>query len=72
MKFDDNDRTDLLVSAKMLNPTLGEVFRYPLELDTEDIQREIDRARSLKKQEADRYQQYIDRLGMLLCFPERN
>lgn len=72
MKLTTNERADLFGGARSLHPSLGAAFQNPMELTPEDIQQEIDATRRLKQQEMDRYQRYIDKLGMLLCFPNRS
>jgi len=71
MKLNANDRADYFSTACGLSHTLGGLFQNPMELTPEMIQKEIDQTRHLKKQEQDRYERYIWKLGDLLCFPEK-
>lgn len=70
MKLNTNDQADFFNTARALSPHLGDLFQNPMELTTEMIQKEIDETRRLQKQEQERYETYIWKLGELLCFPE--
>jgi len=71
MKLTINERVDLLGTAKALNPILGDLFQNPMEITTDDLWKEVEAAWDAKRAENERYQSYIDKLGMLLCFPQQ-
>lgn len=71
MKLYANDRADFFSTARALSPLLGAPFQNPMDLTTEDIQKEINSTRKLLDEQKKLYTAYIWKLGDLICFPEK-
>lgn len=71
MILSSNNRADFFGSAYNLSPMLGKLFQNPTDLTTEEIQKEIDDTRKLLEHQKKTHNDYIWKLGELLCFPEK-
>lgn len=68
----ENIRAKLYEQAILIDVfKLGAPFQNEVDLTSEDLWREISAARTLMYAEIKKYQDYIDNLGALLCFPQK-